>query len=236
MDIQNLFVINNLEVAEDLPITDMDILYDLDIKIAKGTIIGNNVAIYEGTHIGRNCQICDNAVLGRQPISGPTSIRPAEKQPGLIIEDNVVIGTGAVIYAGCTIKEGAMVADLVAMRENCIIGKGSRVGRSTTMECNVEVGKNTVIQTACHITGDCWIKDNVFLGPEVCTMNDKYMSRQDWKLLGPVICNGASVGANATLMAGILIQERATIGAGAVVTKDVPSGETWVGNPARRIK
>ncbi|MBC7254360.1 MAG: N-acetyltransferase [Actinobacteria bacterium] len=208
-----------------------------NVRIGKRCEIGNNVVIHCGTVIGDEVYVGDNAVLGRKPRSGPTSIRKTDEQAPLVIGDRVVIGTSAVIYAGTKIKDDAMVADLAAVREGCLIGEGARIGRCVTVECNTMVGKGSVVQTGTHLTGDMIVEDQVFIGPEVCTANDKYMSRRlDVILKGPVIRKGASVGANATLLPGVEIGPEAVVGAGAVVIKDVPAGEVVVGNPAVALR
>ena len=105
-----------------------------------------------------------------------------------------------------------------------------------TVECNTKIGKRSKIQTAAHITGDCIIGDDVFVGPEVTTMNDLYMGARETEMKGPIIEDGALIGGNATLLPGVRIGKNAVVGAGSVVTKDVPANEVWVGNPARKIK
>ena len=81
------------------------------------------------------------------------------------------------------------------------------------------------------------VEDDVFIGPEATTSNDKYMSRDpSFRLSGPVLRRGCSVGANATLLPGVEVGEGAVVGAGAVVVRDVPAGVTVVGNPAREVK
>ncbi|NPV58368.1 MAG: N-acetyltransferase [Actinobacteria bacterium] len=203
-------------------------------RIGEGVEIGNNVVIHPDTSIGDHCHIGDNAVLGRQPRSGSTSIRKSSTVPGLQVGKGVVIGTSAVIYAGCAVGDSAMIADHACVREGCVIEEGSRIGRCVTVECNTTVGRNTVVQTAVHLTGDMLIEDEVFIGPEACFMNDKYMAmRPEVPLRGPVVRKGAAVGANATVLAGVEIGESSVVGAGAVVTRDVPPGITVVGNPAR---
>lgn len=208
-----------------------------NVKFGNNVRIGNHVVIYAGTCIGNNVWIEDNVVLGRKPRSGATSLRSSESSRPLMIASGVVIGTGVVVYEHCVLEEDVMIADLAAIREKVCIGRGSRIGRLTTIECNSSIGRESVVQTACHITGDAIIGDNVFLGPEVCTTNDKHMLRHPGGFLkGPVIRDGASVGANCTLLSGIEIGKEAVIGAGAVVTKNVPAREVWFGVPACFVK
>jgi len=78
--------------------------------------------------------------------------------------------------------------------------------------------------------------DFVFVGPGVVFTNDKYpVATGNWKVKNTLVKSGASIGANATILPGVTIGKKSMIGAGAVVTKDVPDGETWVGNPARKL-
>ena len=82
------------------------------------------------------------------------------------------------------------------------------------------------------------VEDDVFIGPNATFTNDLFprSKNPDWKLSKTVIKKGASIGANATILCGITIGENAMIGAGSVVTKDVPDREVWIGNPARCIR
>jgi acetyltransferase-like isoleucine patch superfamily enzyme len=171
-------------------------------------------------------------VLGKQPKSSKSSTRKTKDEKPLEIGNGAIIGAGVVLYAGTVIEDEAMVADLATIRERCRIGRSAIIGRSVTMEYETIVGARTKIQTACHITGNMVIEEDVFFGPEVCTMNDKYMDRVELEFEGPHVKKGAAIGSNATLLAGITIGEQATVGAGSVVTKDVPDGATYVGVPA----
>jgi len=103
------------------------------------------------------------------------------------------------------------------------------------VECRTVIGDRCFIQTGAYITADMLIEDNVFIGPEVSTSNDKYMVRTRTLLKGPYIKEGASIGTNATLLPGIIIGRNAVVGAGAVVTTNVADGSTVVGVPARQI-
>jgi len=99
---------------------------------------------------------------------------------------------------------------------------------------HVVIGHRVKIQAFCYIPEGVTIEDDVFLGPRVTLTNDKYPPgiKEDW--LPTLIKKGASIGASVTIVCGITIGEHAMIGAGSVVTKDVPAGELWHGNPARK--
>ncbi len=110
------------------------------------------------------------------------------------------------------------------------------IGRNVTVECNTKIGEGTKVQTAAHITGDCIIGKNCFIGPEVTTMNDLYMGAKETEMQGPILEDGVLIGGNATLLPGVRIGENSVVGAGSVVTKDIPANQVWVGNPAKYLK
>lgn len=206
------------------------------VIIGEGCEIGHGAVIFEGTSIGMNVSIQANSVIGRQPKSGAGSTRLTGEEEPLKIGDDVVIGACVVLYAGTVVEDEAMISDLATIRERCRICREAIVGRSVTMECNSVIGPRSKIQTACHITGDLVVEEDVFFGPEVCTMNDKYMGTRETEYRGAHVKKGAAVGSNATLLPGVTIGEGSVVGAGSVVTGDVPDGETYVGVPARPMK
>lgn len=115
--------------------------------------------------------------------------------------------------------------------ENCTIHSHVWIGDK------VKIGNNVRIQAFSFIPNGVRISDNVFIGPHVCFTNDKHPPANSDELWEPIIVrNGASIGANATILPGVTIGVGAMIGAGSVVTKNVPAGETWVGNPAKKCK
>ena len=99
----------------------------------------------------------------------------------------------------------------------------------------MKIGDNVTIKPGVQIWDGITIEDDVFIGPNVTFTNDLFpkSKNKNFELKKTTIKKGASIGANATLLAGITIGENALIGAGSVVTKDVPSNEIWMGNPAK---
>jgi len=112
------------------------------------------------------------------------------------------------------------------------IGEGTKTGSYVEI-ANSTVGKNCNIQAFVSIPNMTKIGDDVFIGPGVRILNDKHPTTTSTKLDPVVIKDGASIGGGAVILPGVTIGVEAKIGAGAVVTKDVPYGETWIGNPAR---
>ena len=118
------------------------------------------------------------------------------------------------------------------------IGTGCNICANVLIENEVVVGNNVTVKSGVQLWDGVTLEDNVFVGPNVTFTNDLFprSKNPDWKLSKTVVKKGASIGANATILCGITIGENAMIGAGSVVTKDVPSGEIWIGNPARFFK
>jgi UDP-2-acetamido-3-amino-2,3-dideoxy-glucuronate N-acetyltransferase len=129
---------------------------------------------------------------------------------------------------------------------NCEIGDNSKIGTFVELQKGVRIGKNCKISSHSFICEGVDIEDNVFIGHGVMFTNDLFpratnsdgsqQTESDWKLIKTLVKNRASIGSNATILCGITIGENSLIGAGSVVTKDVPNNSIVVGNPARVIK
>lgn len=120
---------------------------------------------------------------------------------------------------------------------DCEIGENCNICSHCLIENDVVIGNNVTIKCGVQIWDGIELEDNVFIGANVCFTNDKYpMSKnEDWSLLRTKVCRGATIGAGSTILPGITIGENALIGAGSVVTKTVPAGEVWLGNPAHMV-
>ncbi|MBI1922650.1 N-acetyltransferase [Candidatus Poribacteria bacterium] len=116
-----------------------------------------------------------------------------------------------------------------------VIGENCNIGDHCFIESNVKIDNNVVIKNGTSIWNGTVIKDSVFIGPNVAFINDRYPRSKIYRdeYISSIIEKGASIGANATLLGGIKIGEYAMIGAGSVVTKDVPAYTLVYGNPAR---
>ncbi|OWK74522.1 dTDP-6-deoxy-3,4-keto-hexulose isomerase [Flavobacteriaceae bacterium JJC] len=126
----------------------------------------------------------------------------------------------------------------------CVILKNARIGKNCNINCHVliendvVIGDNVTIKPGVQIWDGITIEDGVFIGPNVTFANDHFPKSQnkDFILRKTVVKKGASIGANATILGGIIIGEDSLIGAGSVVTKNIPAGEIWAGNPAAFLK
>lgn len=122
--------------------------------------------------------------------------------------------------------------------KNAVIGSNCNICTQVFIENDVRIGSNVTIKPGVQIWDGMTIEDNVFIGPNATFTNDMKPRSKKYpeKFLRTVIKEGASIGANATILPGITIGENAMIGAGSVVLNDVPSNTLWVGNPARKVK
>jgi UDP-2-acetamido-3-amino-2,3-dideoxy-glucuronate N-acetyltransferase len=133
------------------------------------------------------------------------------------------------------IGEGTIVRDHVNLYK-CKIGKNCKIESFVYIEEGVTVGDDCKIKPHTYIPSGVTIEDGVFLGPNVTFTNDKYpRAKGDWKLLNTIVRGGASIGALSVILPGIEIGRRAVVGAGSVVTADVPDDVTVCGNPARPL-
>ena len=115
------------------------------------------------------------------------------------------------------------------------IGENCNICSHCFIENEVKIGNNVTIKNGVQIWDGIEIEDNVFVGANVTFNNDKYPKSKNtkWTMMKTKVCRGASIGAGSTILPGITIGKNAVIGAGSVVTKSVPEGEVWLGNPAR---
>jgi UDP-2-acetamido-3-amino-2,3-dideoxy-glucuronate N-acetyltransferase len=201
--------------------------------------VGENVVIYPGTVIADGCTIGDNVVLGKQPSLSPRSTAKREELPPLEIGPGTIVSTGAIVFAGTKLGARVIVGDGARVRERCVIGDDVVIGSGSLIENDTTVGALTRIQAEAYITAYSTLEDNVFIAPCVVTTNDNFMGRTEQRhelVKGPTIRRGARVGGGAILCPAVEIGEEAFVGAGAVVTKDVPPRVVVVGNPARVLR
>jgi UDP-2-acetamido-3-amino-2,3-dideoxy-glucuronate N-acetyltransferase len=143
----------------------------------------------------------------------------------------------ATIGPGSRIWHQAQVRERASLGANCIVGKGAYI------DFDVSIGSNVKIQNGVYVYHGARVEDGVFLGPGVILTNDKLprainpdgtlKSDADWEVSATIIKRGAAIGAGSVLLPGVTIGEFAMVGAGAVVTRDVPNHGLVYGNPAR---
>ena len=152
---------------------------------------------------------------------------------------NLTRGENCVIARDVEVGEGTRIGNFVLIRDTTRIGQGCTIGSYVDIEGDVIIGNFVSLQSACYITRGVIIEDEVFCGPRIITMNDKRMVYRRTNLVfersAPRILRGARVGGGSVLLPGVTVGENALVGAGSVVTKDVPNFAIVVGNPARIV-
>jgi len=146
------------------------------------------------------------------------------------------------IAADVKLGKDVQIFDFVNLY-GCEIGDNSKIGAFVEIQKGVSVGKNVKISTHTFICEGVTIEDNVFVGHNVSFINDKFpratahdgsmQKEKDWNVVPTLVKRGASIGTSATIMCGVTIGESAIIGAGSVVTRDVPANTVVAGVPAR---
>ena len=201
--------------------------------------IAESAIVYPGTIVGEGCRIAEYAVVGKQPVLSPRSTAKREALHPLELGPGTVVSTGATIFAGTRVGARVIVGDQACVRERCAIGDDVVLGRGALVENDTTIGALTKIQAHAYVTAYTTIEEEVFIAPCVTTTNDNFMGRTEARhelVKGPTIRRGARVGGGAVICPGVEIGEEAFVGAGAVVTKDVPPRMVAVGVPAQAIR
>ncbi|WP_394739808.1 DapH/DapD/GlmU-related protein [Natronococcus roseus] len=171
---------------------------------------------------GDGCTIADDATIDHGEFDEPTRIGA-----------DATIRAGSIVYGNVTIGDGFTTGHDVLIREETTIGDDVLVGTKTVVDGETTIGSHVSLQTNVYVPTETTIGDNVFVGPGAVMTNDEYPVRTEVDLEGPTLEDGASVGANATILPGVTVGENAFVAAGAVVVEDVPADSLAVGAPAR---
>jgi len=195
--------------------------------------------VYPGTVLGDGVRVLEYAVVGKQPALSPRSTAKREELPPAEIGDGTIVSTGAVVFAGTKVGARVILGDQSCVRERVTVGDDVVIGRGSLVENDTTIGAMTKIQAEAYITAYSTLEEHVFIAPCVVTSNDNFMGRTERRhdlIEGPTIRRGARIGAGAVLCPAVEIGEEAFVGAGAVVTRDVPARTLVVGSPARKLR
>ena len=177
--------------------------------------------------LGKDVVVEDNVLLGQIP---GRSISDRRTQIG----DRAVIRWGSVIYASVKMGSGFQTGHYVIVREENEIGDDVKIWNLSVVDYGCKIGNRVKIHNHVYVCQGAVLEDDVFLAPGTRLANDRYPpGRQvvDWEC--PVIKKGAQIGMNVTILPGVVIGEGAMVGAGSVVTKNVPAYAIVYGNPAQ---
>lgn len=141
------------------------------------------------------------------------------------------------ISSSALIGEGTKVWINVQIRENAVVGENCILAKDVYIDLGVNIGDRCKIQNGVSVYSGVRLHDDVFVGPYVSFTNDRIPRafNDTWEIIETVVENGASIGANATIICGVTIGEYAMVAAGSVVTRDVTPYTLVIGNPARPV-
>lgn len=207
------------------------------VEIGDGCQIGPYAVIFGGTVLNAGARIEAHALIG-QPERG---YAVGHVYPGTggatVIGEGAVIRAGCVLYAGTRVGAGTVLGHHVLLRSLVTVGPDTQLGHNLTVERASHIGARVRCSPGSHITSSCVLEDRVFLGAGVRTINDRELiwrvpGRQP-ELVPPRFESGARVGSGSVVLGGVSIGRDALVGAGSVVTRDIPAGAVAYGVPAR---
>jgi len=187
--------------------------------------------LYKNVILGKNAKIQPGATIGFP------SPKTEDSQLPTVIGDNANIRSGTVIYAGTMIGDNLQTGHNVVIREDNIIGDNFNVWSNTVISPGNKIGDNVKIHCSCFIEHSV-LENNVFLGPGVVITDDLHPVCPRWKdcVGGAKIGRNTSIGGNVTILPGVKIGKDVLVGAGSVVTKNIPEKKVAIGNPAKITK
>ncbi len=193
-------------------------------------MIAKTSVIYPNVKIGENAEIQDFCIIG-SPFIG-------YKNEETIIGKNAIIRSHTVIYAGNKIGDNFQTGNKANIRELNVIGNNVSIGTLSVIEHHIIIEDDVRIHSQAFVPEYSHLKKSCWLGPNVVLTNAKFPKHPDAKeeLQGPVIEENAKIGANATILPGIIVGKNSLVGAGSVVTADVPDNAIVAGVPSKELR
>ena len=210
-----------------------------EVRTGEDVYIDSNAVLYGPLAIGSHSYVGPNCVIGfpsSKELVELVSTHRREPKELTSLGDNCIIRSGCAVYSNVSLENNVSFGHNTIVREKVTIGKGSKIGTNSVVDGSTAIGSQVSVQTGVYICTYSTIEDGVFLGPCCVFTNDRYVIQKPFKLIGPTVKRGASIGANALLFPGITVGEGAVVAAQAMVNADVPARTIFAGIPAKKIR
>jgi acetyltransferase-like isoleucine patch superfamily enzyme len=208
------------------------------VVLGARVMVGAFAVVHGGTQLGDDTHVGHRVIVG-EPEYG-YAMRQVYQGAGDLttVGAGAVLRGGAVIYAGVRIGANSTIGHHTLLRTGVTVGTGSQLAANLTVERGTRIGSGVRCSPGSHLTAETVVADSVFLGAGVRTINDKQLIWRDpdheQPLTPPRFEYGCKIGSGAVVLAGIAVGARALVGAGSVVTRDVPANAIVYGVPARQ--
>jgi acetyltransferase-like isoleucine patch superfamily enzyme len=210
-----------------------------EVRTDDGVFIDSNAVVYGPVKVGKRTYIGPNCVVGFPAADELNELirskRIKQKKP-TTLGQNCILRPGTTLYSNVRVADEVTFGHNVLVREAVTIGARTKVGTNVVVDGSTNIGARVSIQTGVYVCTYSTIEDAVFLGPCCVFTNDKYIVQKPYRLVGPTVKKGASIGANALLFPGVTVGEGAVVGSQALVNSDVPARTIFVGIPAKKIR